>query len=257
MGQRTKGSMWCDFCGGPVLGVKTTHRLRNAAALAASIPTASASVAGARIEGYKCSQCGQPVRHATQADFDRLNHVMAAASAQAEIPAPASPPEPAAPPAEPKSPGARKSELRHMVDSRSDRQFKTSFEGLMRTFAPGRPDTLRTREKVAEDLRTAGLAIRENLATAKGAVTVCRDWTQIPADEVPPRRPLDRQSLDRLAGQNQRAAARSVKAEAATDDSTEPISSLADELQKLSALHAAGALTDEEYSVAKSRLLGI
>jgi hypothetical protein len=53
------------------------------------------------------------------------------------------------------------------------------------------------------------------------------------------------------------AAPEPVEPGAEPGESTEPTSSLADELQKLSALHAAGALTDEEYSAAKSRLIGI
>jgi hypothetical protein len=58
MGQRTKGGMWCKRCG-PVLGVKNTHRVRNAAAVV--IP---GGVLFSKVEAYYCPKCGGKVRPA-------------------------------------------------------------------------------------------------------------------------------------------------------------------------------------------------
>ncbi|OYO08388.1 hypothetical protein CGZ98_15925 [Enemella evansiae] len=44
---------------------------------------------------------------------------------------------------------------------------------------------------------------------------------------------------------------------APTAPPTAPASSSADELAKLAQLHAAGALTDDEFSSAKARILGL
>ncbi|MDQ6848154.1 MAG: hypothetical protein M3019_11345 [Candidatus Dormibacteraeota bacterium] len=59
MGQRTKGKMWCKRCG-PVLGVKNTHRIRNAGAVLAG----PVGIFFSKVEDYFCSQCGAKVRPA-------------------------------------------------------------------------------------------------------------------------------------------------------------------------------------------------
>lgn len=58
MGQRTKGRMWCSHCNRPVLGVKTTHRVRNAASIGGAMATGGLSLLGTRVEGYYCPSCG-------------------------------------------------------------------------------------------------------------------------------------------------------------------------------------------------------
>ena len=71
MGQRTKGGKWCDTCRKPVLGIKTTARARNTVSALTAPGTMGASLLFAKMEGYVCPTCGQPVRRATQADLAR------------------------------------------------------------------------------------------------------------------------------------------------------------------------------------------
>jgi hypothetical protein len=61
MGQKTKGGMWCPECDRPVMGVKNTHRIRNAAGLLAAPATGALSLNGLKTEGYICPTCGGPV----------------------------------------------------------------------------------------------------------------------------------------------------------------------------------------------------
>lgn len=65
MGQRTKGGMYCDYCQRPVMGVKTTHRLRNAASVGGVVATGGLSLAGSKVEGYVCPTCGNRVHAKT------------------------------------------------------------------------------------------------------------------------------------------------------------------------------------------------
>ena len=69
MGQRTKGSMWCEV-DGPVLGVKNTHRIRNTGALAGSIVVPGAFLFG-KVEAYYCPNCGLKVSPAWQRSMRR------------------------------------------------------------------------------------------------------------------------------------------------------------------------------------------
>jgi hypothetical protein len=61
MGQKMKGGMWCPQCNKPVMGIKNTHRIRNAFSVLAAPATAGASFAGSKVEGYMCPTCGGSV----------------------------------------------------------------------------------------------------------------------------------------------------------------------------------------------------
>ena len=63
MGQRTKGDMWCEVCGVPTLGVKTTARARNTVSALALPATLGLSAVGFKNDGYVCQNCGAPVVH--------------------------------------------------------------------------------------------------------------------------------------------------------------------------------------------------
>jgi hypothetical protein len=69
MGVKTKAGMWCDYCVRPVAGQKTTHRARNTVAGMFALGTGGLSLAAAKVDGFHCPMCGQPVRRATRADF--------------------------------------------------------------------------------------------------------------------------------------------------------------------------------------------
>ena len=62
MGQKTKGGMWCDQCQRPTMGVKNTHRVRNAVSLVALPATNALSLGGLKSEGYVCPTCGGRAR---------------------------------------------------------------------------------------------------------------------------------------------------------------------------------------------------
>jgi hypothetical protein len=68
MGQRTKGKMWCKVCG-PVLGVKNTHRIRNASSLLLPLGPLLFS----KVEGYYCPKCGARVHPAWMGTGDSAN----------------------------------------------------------------------------------------------------------------------------------------------------------------------------------------
>ena len=61
MGQKTKGGMFCPTCNKPVMGVKNTHRIRNAVSVGGVIATSGLSLAGSKVEGYICPNCGSKV----------------------------------------------------------------------------------------------------------------------------------------------------------------------------------------------------
>ena len=64
MGQKVKGGMWCLACQKPVMGMKNTHRVRNAAstlALPVTAPFLGPLMRGGfKNEGYICPTCGGP-----------------------------------------------------------------------------------------------------------------------------------------------------------------------------------------------------
>ena len=163
MGHKTQGGFWCDFCGSPVAGEKTTHRARGAAGILAAGVTGGLSLLATVPGRYHCPNCGGHVRTATAEDYERL-------------------------------------------------QAQTTGEPTTET--PG--------------------AMRQ---TAPPAV----EWREGPAENVPPWRQRDRARLDRSPAQ-------------ATGSAPQP-DDLAERLDRLAALHASGALTDEEFAAAKQRLI--
>jgi hypothetical protein len=62
MGAKTKGGMWCDYCRRPTLGVKGTHRVRNAGAVGGTVMTGGLSLLFATNEKYVCQGCGSQVQ---------------------------------------------------------------------------------------------------------------------------------------------------------------------------------------------------
>jgi predicted RNA-binding Zn-ribbon protein involved in translation (DUF1610 family) len=62
MGVKVKGNMYCDACQRPVAGQKSTHRLRNTAAVITAPVTGGASMAGAASGKWHCPNCGGPVK---------------------------------------------------------------------------------------------------------------------------------------------------------------------------------------------------
>jgi len=61
MGQKTKGGMWCPSCQRPVMGVKNTHRVRNAGSVAGVMATGGLSLFAMKSERYVCPICGSRV----------------------------------------------------------------------------------------------------------------------------------------------------------------------------------------------------
>ncbi len=73
MGQKVKGGMWCAACHKPVMGVKNTHKLRNAlvapfAPVTSVFSLSGLKPAGMKVEGYVCPSCGGPVRKRKPSD---------------------------------------------------------------------------------------------------------------------------------------------------------------------------------------------
>ncbi len=162
MGHKTQGGFWCDFCGGPVAGEKTTHRARGAAGILAAGVTGGLSLLATVPGSYHCPTCGGRVRRATAEDYERLQ--------------------------------AQAAEL-----------------------ATETPDAARQ--------------------TAPPAV----EWRDGLAEDVSPWRRRDREGFDRSQAEPAGTAPQ-------PDD-------LAEQLDRLAALHASGALTDEEFTAAKRRLI--
>jgi hypothetical protein len=163
MGVKKQGGYWCDFCGGPVAGEKTTHRARGAAGVLASGVTGGLSLLAAVPDRYHCPNCGGRVRLATAADYERLQGEAATASREqssASAPAPA--------------------------------------------------------PRVA--------------------------WREVPVEDVPPWRQHDRERLE--------------SSHTSPTDTAPAAGDLAAQLDRLAALHASGALSDDEFTDAKRRLLG-
>ena len=61
MGVKVRGGCWCPQCERAVAAIKSTHRLRNAAATVAAPVTYGASLAGVRVDDWLCPSCGGPV----------------------------------------------------------------------------------------------------------------------------------------------------------------------------------------------------
>jgi hypothetical protein len=83
MGVKKQGGYWCDFCGAPVAGEKTTHRARGAAGILAAGTTGGLSLLAAVPDRYHCPNCGGRVRLATAADYERLQAQGVAAGSEA------------------------------------------------------------------------------------------------------------------------------------------------------------------------------
>ena len=61
MGQKVKGGMWCPRCG-PVMGVKNTHKARNAGSALGELLLPGSALFSSKVEGYVCPNCGGRVR---------------------------------------------------------------------------------------------------------------------------------------------------------------------------------------------------
>jgi putative oligomerization/nucleic acid binding protein len=88
MGVKTKAGYWCDWCGAPVAGEKTTHRVRGAVGIIAAPMTGGLSLGLTVPDRYHCPCCGNPVRPATTDDYATLTHAEAEPRAQHSAPAP-------------------------------------------------------------------------------------------------------------------------------------------------------------------------
>ena len=113
----------------------------------------------------------------------------------------------------------------------------------------------RVRPATAHDYAALDAAVHQAQIAAEDAVprpnppaeqrpAPTEDWRSAPSGDVPPWRRRDR---DRLDSQDRRRVQQELKGRWTTG--------LAEQLKELASLHAAGALSDEEFSVAKSRLL--
>lgn len=220
MGHKTRGGYWCDFCGGPVAGEKATHRMRGTAGVLAAGLTGGASLIAAVPGSYHCPNCGNRVRPATNGDYAALEaavHQHLVAEVAAELPQ-QEPPRPA---------------QEHLPPAQDWKSLPSAEIPPWRVRDRARLDTANRKRveqqlKEVEDHRAAG-----RLSSAEYEVVRQRLIESGPIEK----QVEDANQLGIFGGVGR----------------SEP--GLAEQLKELASLHASGALTDDEFSAAKSRLI--